>query len=139
MAAVRLSVERALKPAFAALLAVSLAASARADDAYHRCSDAELAAFRGREPASFNPATFVLPKEPAIKGFAGGIVDLLVRLRADGRVRTACVIDSTPLGVFETVTTEAVKKWRYAPADIAMLPKRDRRAMKVRVGFQIQR
>jgi len=114
-----------------------LAAPLQADDAYHRCSDADLAAFRERDPSTFSPAEFVLPKEPQIKGFAGGVVDLLVRLDASGRVREACVVDSTPLGVFETVSVEAVRQWRYAPADIATLPKRDRR-MKVRVGFTLQ-
>jgi TonB family protein len=79
-----------------------------------------------------------LPKEPAIKGFAGGVVDLLVRLDAGGRVHKVCVVDSTPLGVFETVSVEAVRQWRYAPADIATLPKRDRRTMKVRVGFTLK-
>ena len=116
-----------------------LAAPLQADDAYHRCSKTELLTFREREPSTFNPAEFVLPKEPQIKGFAGGVVDLLVRLDASGRVRTACVIDSTPLGVFETVSVEAVSQWRYAPADIATLPKGDRRRMKVRVGFTLQR
>jgi TonB family protein len=116
-----------------------LAAPLRADDAYLRCSTAELAAFGEREPSTFSPAEFVLPKEPQIKGFAGGVVDLLVRLDARGRVRKACVIDSKPLGVFETVSVEAVRKWRYAPADVATLPKSDRRRMKVRVGFTLQR
>jgi outer membrane biosynthesis protein TonB len=115
-----------------------LAAPLQADDAYHRCSDADLAAFRERAPSTFNPAEFVLPKEPAIKGFAGGFVDLLVRLDIRGRVRKACVVDSAPLGVFETVSVEAVRQWRYAPADIATLPDRDRRAMKVRVGFTLK-
>lgn len=114
-----------------------LAAPLRADDAYHRCSKSDLDRFRPEEPSTFSPAEFVLPKEPQIKGFAGGVVDLLVRLHADGRVRSACVVDSTPLGVFETVSVEAVSQWRYAPADVATLPKRDRR-MKVRVGFSLK-
>lgn len=114
-----------------------LAAPLRADDAYHRCAKADLAVFRAQEPSTFSPAEFVLPKEPQIKGFAGGVVDLLVRLDASGRVRKVCVVDSTPLGVFETVSVDAVSQWRYAPADVATLPRRDRR-MKVRVGFQLQ-
>jgi TonB family protein len=114
-----------------------LAAPLQAEDAYHRCSKADQATFRGQEPSTFSPAEFVLPKAPQIKGFAGGVVDLLVRLDASGRVRAVCVVDSTPLGVFETVSVEALSQWRYAPADVATLPKRDRR-MKVRVGFQLK-
>jgi TonB family protein len=119
----------------AALIA---AASAVADDAYHRCSEQDLAAFRDREPSGFNPAEFVLPMEPVIKGHASGVVDLLVRVGTDGSVRKVCVVDSTPVGVFETVTVEAVAKWRYAAADVATLPKGDRRRMKIRVGFSLK-
>lgn len=137
MAAVRLSVERALRFAFAALVVLSLVAPLRAEDAYHRCAKADLAVFRAQEPSTFSPAEFVLPKEPQIKGFASGVVDLLVRLDASGRVRTVCVVDSTPLGVFETVSVEAVSQWRYAPADVATLPKGDR-GVKVRVGFTLR-
>ena len=115
LAAVRLSVERALKFAFAALAVLPLAAPLRADDAYHRCAKADLAVFRAQEPSTFSPAEFVLPKEPQIKGFAGGVVDLLVRLDASGRVRKVCVVDSTPLGVFETVSVDAVSQCAMPP------------------------
>lgn len=137
MAAVRVSVERSLRFALSVLACLVLAAPLQAEDAYHRCSKADLAKFRPQEPSTFSPAEFVLPKEPQIKGFASGIVDLLVRVDARGRVRSACVIDSTPLGVFETVSVEAIRQWRYAPVDVATLPARDRR-MKVRVGFQLK-
>ena len=75
-----------------------------------------------------------MPAEPAISGALQGSVDVLVTLKADGRVRRVCVLDSAPLGVFETVTVEAVAKWRYPPAEVAKLPKR---RMKVHVGFQM--
>lgn len=112
--------------------------AARADDVPLRCTDAEdVVAFRAQAASTFNPTTFVIPKEPVVKGVASGSVDLLVALDADGAVTAACVLDSTPDGVFEQVTVDAVRQWRYAPADIATLPAGDRR-MKVHVGFAMK-
>lgn len=109
---------------------------ASADDALW-CTDAERAAFRDQAPSGFNPSVFVIPKDPAVKTAAGGSVDLLVSLEADGRVASACVLESEPKGVFEQVTAEAVRQWRYASADAAMLPAEDLR-MKVHVGYAMK-
>ncbi|NOT38891.1 MAG: TonB family protein [Alphaproteobacteria bacterium] len=114
-------------------MALAAASPASADASW--CSGGERAALRGQAPSMFNPSEFVLPKEPAVKGVAQGSVDLLVTLDADGRVVTACVLESDPKGVFEQVTVEAVRQWRYAAADVATLP--DQR-MKVHVGFAMR-
>ncbi len=113
------------------------AGAARADDAPLWCADDEREALREQAVSTFNPTTFVIPKEPTVKGVASGSVDLLVMLDADGAVTSVCVLASAPDGVFEQVTVEAVRQWRYAPADVATLASHDRR-MKVHVGFAMQ-
>ena len=108
---------------------------ASADDLW--CADDQRAAFRDQAASTFNPAEFVLPKEPAVQGVAQGSVDLLVALDADGRVSAACVLESDPKDVFEQVTADAVRQWRYSTADVATLTANDRQ-MKVHVGFAMQ-
>jgi TonB family protein len=139
VAAVRLSVERALSRPLSVGLAICAAFAAgqvRAEDsAYHRCSPSLQRAYADKPASTLNPSPFVMPREPAIKGVRQGAVDLLVTLRRDGRVSRVCVLDSAPLGVFESVTVEAVAKWRYPAAQVAKLPKR---RMKVHVGFQMK-
>jgi TonB family protein len=134
VAAVRLSVERPLK-AFLSVLLFAATLPASAEDLW--CADNLRAAFREQAASTFNPAEFVLPKEPAVKGVPQGAVDLLVALDADGGVTAACVLESDPKDVFEQVTVDAVHKWRYAPADVATLPVGDRH-MKVHVGLAMQ-
>jgi TonB family protein len=138
LAAVHLSVERALR-AISLVPSVWLLAAgvASAGDAPLWCADDEREALRQQAASTFNPTTFVIPKEPTVKGVASGSVDLLVTLDADGAVTSACVLESTPDGVFEQVTVEAVRQWRYAPADVATIASRDRR-MKVHVGFAMK-
>lgn len=109
----------------------------RADEAQLWCPEDDRDVFGKQAASTFNPAEFVLPKEPAGKSTAQGSVDLMVMLEADGRVLFACVLESAPKDVFEQVTVEAVRQWRYAPADVATLPAGDRR-MKVRVGFAMK-
>ena len=108
---------------------------ASADDLW--CADDQRAAFRDQAASTFNPTEFVLPKEPAVQGVAQGSVDLLVALDADGRVSAACVLESDPKDVFEQVTVDAGRQWRYSATDVATLTTNDRR-MKVHVGFAMQ-
>lgn len=115
------------------LFAATLPASA--EDLW--CADDHRAAFRDQAASTFNPTEFVLPKEPAVQGVPQGSVDLLVTLEADGRVSSACVLESDPKDVFEQVTVDAVRQWRYSAADVATLMASDRR-MKVHVGFAMQ-
>jgi TonB family protein len=110
---------------------------ASADDAPLWCAEDVREAFREQAASMFNPTTFVIPKEPAVKGVASGSVDLLVMLDADGAVTSACVLESAPDGVFEQVTVEAVRQWLYAPTDVASLASSNRR-MKVHVGFAMK-
>jgi TonB family protein len=119
------------------VVAFVVVAHANADDAPLWCAGDEREAFREQAASTFNPTIFVIPKEPTVKGVASGSVYLLVMLDADGAVTNACVLESAPDGVFEQVTAEAVRQWRYAPADVATLPSRDRR-MKVHVGFAMK-
>ncbi len=101
------------------------------------CAGKQRAAFRDQTASTFSPAEFVLPKEPAVQGVPKGSVDLLVTLESDGRVSSACVLESDPKDVFEQVTLDAVRQWRYSAADVATLAPNDRR-MKVHVGFAMQ-
>ena len=113
----------------------TVAAACADEDAYHRCSKVLQKAYVGEAASALNPSNFAMPGKPAIRGVMQGSVDVLVTLRADGSVRRVCVLDSAPLGVFETVTVEAVAKWRYPAAEVAKLKAR---RMKVHVGFQMQ-
>lgn len=118
------------------MCAALAAAVARADDdAYHRCPEAVQKAYADIAASALSPSVFVMPAAPAIAGTPQGYVDALVTLTAGGRVRRVCVLDSAPPGVFETVTVEAVAKWRYPAAEVAKLPKPH---MKVHVGFQMK-
>lgn len=117
------------------MLLFASALPASAEDLW--CAEDLRATFRDQAASTFNPAEFVLPKEPAIQGVPQGSVDLLVALDGDGRVSSACVLESDPKDVFEQVTVDAVRQWRYSAADVATLMANDRR-MKVHVGFAMQ-
>src|SRR5690606_5540635 len=57
------------------------------------------------------------PKYPAEAAKAGldGRVLLKVLVAADGSVREAVIERSSPAGVFDAVTLEAVRQWRFTP------------------------
>lgn len=117
------------------MLLFAAALPASAEDLW--CADNLRAAFRDQAASTINPAEFVLPKEPAVKGVLQGSVDLLVTLDADGGVTAACVLESDPKDVFEQVTLDAVRQWRYSAGDAATLTASNR-WMKVHVGFAMQ-
>lgn len=69
-------------------------------------------ALRPLEVNSLPPPTY--PTEAAKAG-VGGQVLLKVLVAADGSVREVVVERSSPEGVFDAVTLEAVRQWRFAP------------------------
>jgi outer membrane biosynthesis protein TonB len=44
------------------------------------------------------------------------------------------VLSAAPTGFFEQSAIDAVRLWRYSPADVARLPKRDKR-IKIRIDY----
>ncbi len=54
------------------------------------------------------------PKEAANNGISGRVV-MLVDVAADGSVQDVQVEESRPAGVFDAVSVEAVRKWKFKP------------------------
>lgn len=54
------------------------------------------------------------PKDAAAQRISGQVM-LRVRVRADGSVSDVVVESSTPAGVFDAVSVEAARQWRFRP------------------------
>jgi TonB family protein len=125
VAPLRLSVERALIPAV--ILASAISAHATAREPFRYCSNVEREKYGALKPADFQPVDMAMPvyrhKHNAEQE---GFVRVLIALRENGRVRDVCVLESAPRNFFEQPTVDAVRQWRYAPANVARLPKHRR-------------
>jgi TonB family protein len=142
VAPLRLSVERALSPSQIglrlALLALSVSGGGDvAAKPFRMCTDTEREFYRTKVTHEFQPIVRALPRHPrgTERGYEG-FVDVLIDLHVDGSVVRVCVLEARPPGIFEQVTVDAVRKWRYAPQDVAGLPKDDRR-IKVHIEFRL--
>lgn len=68
------------------------------------------------------------PMNAANKGIEGWVqVDFYVE--PNGRVSSVSALDGAPVGVFEKVTEQALKRWRYKPALLNGQPVRQRRTL----------
>ena len=54
------------------------------------------------------------PKD-ALKRGIGGEVRVRITLGADGKVKSAEILNSSPANVFDRVALDAVRRWRFKP------------------------
>jgi TonB family protein len=121
-----------------ALVALGAAGGdAVAAEPFRTCTEPEREFYRDRVTHEFQPVVRALPRYPHNTDRAyEGFVDVLIDLQADGGVLRVCVLEARPPGIFEQATVDAVRQWRYAPKDVASLPKNDRR-IKVHIEFRL--
>lgn len=137
MAPVRVSVERALGALISVALAGAGALDASAGEPFQLCTKADRALFRTKRTLTPTPIHFVAPQYPRVTAAYEGIVEALALLRDDGYVHGVCVLSANPPGFFEQNAVEAIRRWRFAPADVARLPKEDKRVL-VSVEFRLR-
>jgi protein TonB len=78
---------------------------------------ASLNASRRLPPSELKRTRYVPPEYPkdALKRDIGGEVRVRFTLDADGKVKSAEVVNSTPADVFDRAALDAVRRWRFKP------------------------
>ncbi|MCX7054319.1 MAG: energy transducer TonB [Proteobacteria bacterium] len=68
-------------------------------------------------PGEFKRIRYVPPEYPkdALKRGIGGEVRVRMTLDADGKVKAAEIVNSSPAGVFDRAALDAVRRWRFKP------------------------
>lgn len=68
-------------------------------------------------PGEVKRTRYVPPEYPkeALKQGIGGEVRVRITLGADGKVKSAEILDSSPANVFDRVALDAVQRWRFKP------------------------
>jgi TonB family protein len=113
---------------------------ARSGEPVPSCSEGDRAFFSKVAATDLRPIVLVKPRYPNGERDASeieGWVELLASLLDDGNVRDVCVLKAKRLNWFEQSAADAVRHWRYERADVARLPKSDRR-VKIRMEFRLQ-
>jgi outer membrane biosynthesis protein TonB len=134
VAPLRLSVERAL----ALLLATTLVAAARvaaADDVFRYCTGSEHDRFGSLQyqmtPIERPAPMFRKSPNKPLKG----LVNALLHLRDDGYVQDVCILEARPVGAFEQMAVEALRRWRFARGDVTTMPRH--RRWRVEIEFDL--
>jgi TonB family protein len=72
---------------------------------------------RQRPPSELKRTRYVTPEYPkdALKRDIGGEVRVRFTLDADGKVKSAEVVNSSPADVFDRAALDAVRRWRFKP------------------------
>jgi protein TonB len=78
---------------------------------------ANLNAPRQLRPSELKRTRYVTPEYPkdALKRDIGGEVRVRLTLDADGKVKSAEVVNSSPADVFDRAALDAVRRWRFKP------------------------
>ena len=68
-------------------------------------------------PGEFKRIRYVPPEYPkdALKRGIGGEVRVRMTLDADGKVKAAEIVNSSPAGVFDRAALDSVRRWRFKP------------------------
>jgi protein TonB len=62
------------------------------------------------------------PAQAEQQGIAGGTVTVRISVTAEGAVADVAVLRADPPGVFEEVTVEAIRRWRFRPRLVNGVP-----------------
>jgi protein TonB len=78
---------------------------------------ANLKAPRQLPPSELKRTRYVPPEYPkdALKRGIGGEVRVRITLDADGKVKSAAVVNASPADVFDRAALDAVRRWRFKP------------------------
>ncbi|MGB7737653.1 MAG: energy transducer TonB, partial [Steroidobacteraceae bacterium] len=78
---------------------------------------AKLNAPRQLPPSELKRTRYVQPEYPkdALKRAIGGEVRVRITVAADGKVKSADIVNSSPAGVFDRAAVDAVRRWRFKP------------------------